>query len=172
MTATIENKRIHDIINIMEKYELLVILFYFVVNCALRAIDYYFDFVLLCSFFIDLLFCIVLLIYLIFLHANANQDQIYVYKFFCTIIVAIITFSNFVASGDHLVIRLGLNVALTHQNRSYRDSETKGNVEEQKRKQRGETDRKMTATTKNKRIHDIINIMEKYYFLLFYFILL
>ncbi len=25
------------------------------------------------------------------------------------------------------IIRLGLNVALTHQNRSYRDSETKGN---------------------------------------------
>ena len=29
-----------------------------------------------------------------------------------------------------LFIRLGLNVALTHQNMSYRDSETKGNVEE------------------------------------------
>ena len=26
-------------------------------------------------------------------------------------------------------IRLGLNIALTHQNRSYRDSETKENVE-------------------------------------------
>ena len=32
------------------------------------------------------------------------------------------------------IIRLGLNVTLTHQYRSYRDSETKGNVEEQKRK--------------------------------------
>ena len=29
-----------------------------------------------------------------------------------------------------LFILLGLNVALTHQNRSYRDSETKENVEE------------------------------------------
>ena len=29
-----------------------------------------------------------------------------------------------------IIIRLGLNVALTHTNRSYRDSETKGNVEE------------------------------------------
>ena len=28
-----------------------------------------------------------------------------------------------------IIIRLGLNVALTHKNRSYRDSETKGNVE-------------------------------------------
>ena len=28
------------------------------------------------------------------------------------------------------VIRLGLNVTLTHKNRLYRDSETKGNVEE------------------------------------------
>ena len=27
------------------------------------------------------------------------------------------------------IIRFGLNVALTHQIRSYRDSETKGNVE-------------------------------------------
>ena len=31
------------------------------------------------------------------------------------------------------IIKLGLNVALTHQNRSYRDSETKENVEAQKR---------------------------------------
>ena len=28
-----------------------------------------------------------------------------------------------------IIIRLGLNVGLTHQNRSYRDSEAKGNVE-------------------------------------------
>ena len=32
---------------------------------------------------------------------------------------------------------MGLNVALTRQNRSYRDSETKENAEAQKRKQRG-----------------------------------
>ena len=38
-----------------------------------------------------------------------------------------------------IIIRLGINVALTHQIRSYRDSETKENVETQKRKQRGET---------------------------------
>ena len=46
--------------------------------------------------------------------------------------------------------RLGLVVTLTHQNRSYRDSETKENVEAQKRKQRGENDRKRTSTTTNK----------------------
>ena len=40
--------------------------------------------------------------------------------------------------------------ALTHQNRSYRDSETKENVEAQKTKQRGGNDRKRTVTTKNK----------------------
>ena len=34
-------------------------------------------------------------------------------------------------------IRLGFNVPLTHQNKSYRDSETKENIEAQKRKQRG-----------------------------------
>ena len=34
----------------------------------------------------------------------------------------------------------GLNVALTDQNRSYRNSETKENVEAQKRKQRGGND--------------------------------
>ena len=34
------------------------------------------------------------------------------------------------------IIRLGLNVALTHQNRSYCHSENKANVEAQKRKQR------------------------------------
>ena len=50
----------------------------------------------------------------------------------------------------HFVIRLGLNVALIHQNRSYRDSETKENVEAQERKQRGGNDRKRTATTENK----------------------
>ena len=37
-----------------------------------------------------------------------------------------------------MFIRLGLNAALTHQNRSYSDSETKVNVEAQNRKQRGE----------------------------------
>ena len=46
---------------------------------------------------------------------------------------------------------MGLNAALTHQNRSYRDSETKENVEAQKRKQRAENDRKRTETTKNKK---------------------
>ena len=46
-------------------------------------------------------------------------------------------------------IRLGLSVALTHQNRSYPDSETKENVETQKRKQIWGNDRKRTATTKN-----------------------
>ena len=56
----------------MEKYEFFFIFFYFVVNCALKAVGYYFDFVLLCSFFIDVLFCIVFLIYLIFLHANQD----------------------------------------------------------------------------------------------------
>ena len=35
-----------------------------------------------------------------------------------------------ITSRIYLFIRLGLNVALTHQNRSYRDIETKGNVEE------------------------------------------
>ena len=48
------------------------------------------------------------------------------------------------------LIWLGLNVTLTHQNRSYRDSETTENVETQKRKQRGGNDTKRTATTKNK----------------------
>ena len=45
-------------------------------------------------------------------------------------------------------IRLRLNVALTHQNRSCRDSESKENIEAQKRKQRGGNDMKRTATTK------------------------
>ena len=45
-----------------------------------------------------------------------------------------------------IIIRLGRNVALTHQNRSHRDSETKENVEAQKRKHRGGKDRKRTAT--------------------------
>ena len=49
-----------------------------------------------------------------------------------------------------LLLDLGLNVALTHQNSSYRDSETKENVEAQKRKKRGGNDRKRTAATKNK----------------------
>ena len=49
-----------------------------------------------------------------------------------------------------LFIRLGLNVALIHQNRSYRDSETKEKVEAQKRKQRVGNDRKRTGTTTNK----------------------
>ena len=53
---------------------------------------------------------------------------------------------------------MGLNVALTYQNRSYRDSETKENVEVQKRKQRGENDRKRTATTKNKHIHKTFSL--------------
>ena len=35
------------------------------------------------------------------------------------------------------IIRLGLNVALTHRNRSYSDGETEENVEAQKRKHRG-----------------------------------
>ena len=43
-----------------------------------------------------------------------------------------------------------LEVALTHQNRSYRDSETRENVEAQKGKQIGGNDRKRTATTNNK----------------------
>ena len=45
-----------------------------------------------------------------------------------------------------IIIRLGPNVPLTHQNRSYRDSETKENVEAQKRKQIGGNVRKRTAT--------------------------
>ena len=52
--------------------------------------------------------------------------------------------------GRYIYFKLGLNVALTHQNRSYRDGETKENVEEQKRKQRGGNDRKRKATNKNK----------------------
>ena len=40
---------------------------------------------------------------------------------------------------NSFIIRLRLNVSLTHKNMSYRDSETKGNVIAQKRKQRGET---------------------------------
>ena len=51
---------------------------------------------------------------------------------------------------EFIIIRLGLNVALTHYNRSYLDSETKENVEAQTRKQTGRNDRKRTATTKNK----------------------
>ena len=54
------------------------------------------------------------------------------------------------STEKHIIIRLRLNVALTHNNRSYRDSETKENVEAQKRKQRGGNDRKRTATTKYK----------------------
>ena len=50
----------------------------------------------------------------------------------------------------YLCITLGHNLALTHQNMSYRDSETMGKVEAQKRKQRGGNERKRTATTKNK----------------------
>ena len=38
--------------------------------------------------------------------------------------------------------RLELQVALTHQNRSYRDSETKENIDDSERKQRGGNDRK------------------------------
>ena len=49
-----------------------------------------------------------------------------------------------------IFIRLGLNVALRYQNRSYRDSETKENVEAQKGRQKRGTDRNRTATTKNK----------------------
>ena len=51
-----------------------------------------------------------------------------------------------------LLIRLGLNVALTHQNMSYRDSETKENVETQKRKQRGGNDRKRTTKKGKKQL--------------------
>ena len=43
------------------------------------------------------------------------------------------------------IIRLGLNVALTHQNMSYRDSETKKNLEAQIRKQKEGKDRKRTS---------------------------
>ena len=55
--------------------------------------------------------------------------------------------------GFYLFIRLGLNIALTHQNMSYRNSKTKENVEAQKREAesvRVGNDRKRTATTKNK----------------------
>ena len=38
--------------------------------------------------------------------------------------------------GGFIIIRLGLNVALIHQNRSYRDSETKGNVIEKEAEMR------------------------------------
>ena len=48
------------------------------------------------------------------------------------------------------IIRLRLNVAFTHQNRSNRDRETKENAEAQEMKQSGRNDRKRTATTKNK----------------------
>ena len=51
--------------------------------------------------------------------------------------------------NGNLFIWLGLNVALTHQKRSYRDRETTEYVEAQKRKQRLGNDRKRTATTKN-----------------------
>ena len=47
-----------------------------------------------------------------------------------------------------LFIRLGLNVIKHYTNRSFRDSETKENVEAHKRKQRGRNDRKRTVTTK------------------------
>ena len=49
-----------------------------------------------------------------------------------------------------LFIRLGLNVASTHQNKSYRDSETEKKVETQERKQKVGNDRNRTAKTKNK----------------------
>ena len=43
---------------------------------------------------------------------------------------------NYLKVYSHdFIFKLGLNVALTHQNRSYRDSETKENVEAKKRKQ-------------------------------------
>ena len=45
-----------------------------------------------------------------------------------------------------IIIIFGLNIALTHQNRSNRDSESKENIEAQKRKQRGANDRKRTTT--------------------------
>ena len=50
-------------------------------------------------------------------------------------------FKSFVVFIIIIFIRLGLNADLIHQNRSYRDSETKENVhvEAQKMKQRGET---------------------------------
>ena len=52
--------------------------------------------------------------------------------------------------GWIFIIRLGLNVAVTHINRSYCDSETMENVEIQTRTQREENDRERTGTTKNK----------------------
>ena len=51
---------------------------------------------------------------------------------------------------NNIIIKFGLNVALTHQNMSYLDSESKEKVEAQKRKRRWGNDRKRTATTKNK----------------------
>ena len=45
------------------------------------------------------------------------------------------------------VFELELNVALTHQIRSHRVSETKENLRTQKMKQRRMSDRKMTSTT-------------------------
>ena len=53
----------------------------------------------------------------------------------------------------YLFIRLGLNVALPHQNRSYRDSETKENVETQKRKQIGGNDRKRTQLKREEAVN-------------------
>ena len=63
--------------------------------------------------------------------------------------------------------RLGLNVALTHHNslnRSYRDNETKKNVEAQKRKQRRRNDRKRTSTTKNKNNLELNDDLLKFMF--------
>ena len=47
---------------------------------------------------------------------------------------------TYINNNQHKFIRLGLNVALTHQNRSYmyRDSETKEHEEAQKSKQKEE----------------------------------
>ena len=57
-----------------------------------------------------------------------------------------------------LFIRFRLNIALTHQNRSYRDSENKEKVEAPKRKQRGGNDRKRTATTKKGRSSQSLSV--------------
>ena len=56
----------------------------------------------------------------------------------------------FAWSWDHLKIILFFKQWISKQNRSYRNSETKRNVEAQKRKQRGGNDRKRRVKTKNK----------------------
>ena len=51
------------------------------------------------------------------------------------------------AINDDVIIRLGLNVALPHQNMSYRNSETKENVETQKKAERGKRQRQLKINT-------------------------